>query len=471
MNVTHKSRLQQRISSGLFVILLLIAAGLTAWLSTRYSMQFDWTAGARNTLSETSRALLTALPEPVHITAYAREERTLRKQIQNLVGRYQRYDERVTLAFVNPDTVPDQVRDLGIDKDGTLVVEYQDRHELVTAHSEQTLSNAIQRVARNSDRWVIFVGGHGERAGAGEANHDLGAFGKELEARGFKLGNINLGVNNSVPEQTGVLVVASPRVNYLPGEVEVIKRYLDGGGNLLWLSDPGDPHGLQPLADYLGVVFLDGTVVDTAGQILGLQDPANVLVSDYPVHAITEGFHLLTLFPHVSAMVMQDDELWQRSVLLHSLPRSWTEIGPIEGEISFDPDAGEHRGPLALGMLLTRDLAAISLLPPAASAADEAATSDTPPPAREQRALVMGDGDFLSNSFLANGGNLDLGLKMIYWLTEDEQFLKVPAKTAPDVTLNLSPTATAIIGFGALFGIPALLLAAGIGIWLRRRRR
>ena len=83
----------------------------------------------------------------------------------------------------------------------------------------------------------------------------------------------------------------------------------------------------------------------------------------------------------------------------------------------------------------------------------------------------MGDGDFLSNTFLGNGGNLDLGLNTVNWLNHDDSLIAVGSRTAPDTTLNLSRTATAVMGFGFLFFLPLLLLGLGLTLWLKRRKR
>ncbi|MDX1527629.1 MAG: Gldg family protein, partial [Gammaproteobacteria bacterium] len=92
-----------KIQSALFVVLLLLVAGLTAWLSNRYVIRFDWTAAQRNSLSEASRQLLDQIDGPVKISAYAREERITRQAIRELVERYQAHKPDIELVFVNPD--------------------------------------------------------------------------------------------------------------------------------------------------------------------------------------------------------------------------------------------------------------------------------------------------------------------------------------------------------------------------------
>ena len=129
MRVTAKSRLRVRLENILFVALFLVVVGLLAWLSTRYNFQADWTATGRNTLSEASQTLLGRLEGPIQITAYAWEQPKLRSHIKALVERYRRHKPDISIDFINPNTVPDQVRELGV-TNGELIVSYGGRSAL-----------------------------------------------------------------------------------------------------------------------------------------------------------------------------------------------------------------------------------------------------------------------------------------------------------------------------------------------------
>ena len=85
--------------------------------------------------------------------------------------------------------------------------------------------------------------------------------------------------------------------------------------------------------------------------------------------------------------------------------------------------------------------------------------------------VVIGDADFISNTYLGNGGNIDLGLNLFNWLNHDDAFITITARTAGDVNLELGKVAQIVIGFGFLFGMPLLLLGSGLAIWWRRRNR
>lgn len=89
----------------------------------------------------------------------------------------------------------------------------------------------------------------------------------------------------------------------------------------------------------------------------------------------------------------------------------------------------------------------------------------------QQRIVVIGDGDFLSNAFLGNGGNLDLGLNIIQWLSRSDALINIPSKTAPDRKLELSPIASGAIAVGFLFVLPIVLIGTGAIVWFKRRRR
>ncbi len=453
MDVTTQSRRQLRLQNWFFVALFLTVIGLLAWLSTRYSFEADWTASGRHTLSEASSTLLQQLDGPITITSFSREDDLsgLRKRTKGLVSRYQRVKPDISLVFVDPDLEPDRVRAEGITLDGELIVEYGERSENLKAIGEQALTNALQRMMRSGERQIVFLSGHGERKFDGEANHDLGNWGRALAEQGFRFDYINLSITPAIPENTAVLVIANPQVAILPGELQLIQAYLHNGGNLLWFSDPGEKSGLDALADQLGLGFLPGTIVDPTGQMLGIEHPAFVIVAEYPAHPISEGLSTLTLYPKAHAIEVIDEKDFRALPLLNTLPRSWAELDKLEGSIGYDQGT-ERSGPLAIGSLLTRDHG-------------EGDNS------KQQRIVVLGDGDFLSNSYLGNGANQELGNRILNWLSHDDSHITIAPRTSPDTQLELTPTLSLVIGFGLLLVIPGFLIGSGITIWWKRRKR
>ena len=457
MQITPRTQLQSRLTSIVLTLLIVTLAGLVGWLSVRYTVEFDWTRSGRHTLSEASKQVLAKMDGPIKITAYSREDAGLRDAVRKFIHRYQKIKPDIELHFVNPDVVPDEVRSLGITSYNELLIHYQGRSQHVQPGNEQEFTNTLQRLARGSEYWVAFVEGHGERSALGEANFDLGMWGRQLKNRGFRAQPVNLANLQDVPENTRVLVIAGPQVDLLPGEIKHILDFVDQGGNLLWLVDPGPLHGLEGLAEKLHVNTGPGTVIDTAGRLIGLDDPTIVIetASLYPPHPATRGFTYTTLFPSVTSVTSDAPAPWRIQPLLTTGEHTWLETGKLEGEISFDKGQ-DIQGPLTIGLTLERDLAP--------GPGDKTSR-------HTQRIMVIGDGDFLSNTYIGNSGNQELGIRIINWLSNDDDFIPIPASTAPDLQLELSPVASGIIALGFLIVLPLLLFGAGGYIWWRRRKQ
>jgi gliding motility-associatede transport system auxiliary component len=440
-------KLMAKLHSILFYLLLLAVVGLTGWLSHHHVWVWDWSANSRNSLSQTSQTLLERLEEPLHITSFTPQSPELRRRISDVIDRYRRYRPDIRFDFVNPERQPELVRQLGIKVMGELRLEYQGRAENLSTISEDSISNAIQQLMQGETRWIGVVEGHGERRLDGRANHDLGGFGDELLRKGYKLKQINLATMINIPQNLSLLVIASPQVDYLPVEVDRLLEHIKAGGNLLWLFEPGPEHGLSRLKDNLGLHIIPGTIVDPNSASMRLPDPAMALVPRYSKHPATANFKLISVFPHAAAIEAVGETGWQAIPLLSTLAGSWNETGPIKGEISRNREQGEIAGPLTLGIAFSRKLEH-----------------------GQQNIIVIGDGDFLANTYLGNGGNLNLGLNLVRWLSNDNQLLDIPARTAPDLRLDLSTTASSVIGLGFLLLLPLLFIATGTIIWLRRRR-
>lgn len=467
MKVTRQSRRQVRVQNAVFLVLFAGVIGLLAWLTQDFSFQADWTAGNRNTLSETTQKLLQSTEGPLSITAFVAEDAELRQDIKERIKRYRRYRRDLELEFVNPDLDPARARQDGITRSGQLVLRLGERSEKLdfSLMNEQALANALQRLARAEERWIAVLEGHEERDPNGNNNQGWSQFSDVLRRGGFKVQPLNLIRTPQIPDNVSMLVIASPRRDLLPGEVAAIQAYVRSGANLLWLQDPGGGlYGLEPLADDLGVKFLQGVIVDANPELrllLGIQHPAVIPVVDYRVHPVTQDLGVQTLFPFAGAVEHQGSGDWRAEPFLVSLPQTWTEVAELSGEIAFEPESGDRRGPLTIGLSLTRKLTT--------AGTEEQGGADRTSPG-QQRIVVLGDSDFLANGFLGNGGNLELATNIFNWLSRDDALIAISPKTAPDTRLDLGDTSTIAIGIGFLIVLPLLLMTSGIVIWLKRRQ-
>ena len=268
MQANRRFRLRLRVQSGLFLILFFVLVTLIAFLARTYQKEWDVTRNARNTLSQATLDVLRQLDGPLTVTAYALAQDAsgteVHKVVEERMRPYRRAKPDFDLQLVDPRVDPKRTEAAGVRTPNELVIEYRKRteHLRFSEWNEQTFANALMRLARGSASLVMWLEGHGERRLDGIANHDLGEFGRQLQQKGLKINSLNLALAPEVPANIALLVITTPQADAQPEEAAKLQRYLANGGNLLWLIDPEPLHGLEPLAETLGLVLTPGIVVD-----------------------------------------------------------------------------------------------------------------------------------------------------------------------------------------------------------------
>ncbi len=286
MKITRRTQHLIRLQQAVFYLLLVAVIVLLAKVTIDTNRQFDWTANARHTLSDSSLQLLQELDEPVQLQVFVSPDYQYRSAVTELLGRYQQHSDKLDIRYIDPAFSPNIVREMNIQQQGEIVVSRGDQQQHVFDLSEQSLTNALISVSRLQQQWLVFIDGHGERSLFEQNNFSLSTWARQLENQGFKLHAQNLVDNPDLPDNTAALVIASPLRDWLPGEVALVRDYINDGGNLLWLADPEQTTSLAPLSEALGIEFAKGTVMDPNSIMLGLEDPRFVLISDYANHPV-----------------------------------------------------------------------------------------------------------------------------------------------------------------------------------------
>ena len=453
MKMSRKLRIQLFMQNSIFLILFLSLIGLVGYLSYEFHVARDITQSARNTLTEGSVNVLKQMQGPVTVTVYASADDSFRKTIVDFVSRYQRAKRDIIFKFVNPAENPKQAQELGVRAEGEFIVEYKNKSEhLLPPIVEQDMTNALVRLSRDKSRNVMFLDGHGERSLIGLKNNDLGEFGKQLEKKGFKLSNPDLTQSIDVPSNGAMLVIASPQVDISELEINKIKKYVAEGGNLLLLLDQESLHGLGPISELIGLQLTPGVVIDPAAAQYG-GDYKLAFAVQYGEHAITNGFNLRTLFPLARQIgANSQDQGWSISHLVDVASSGWLETGNLEEKPKFDAKK-DVPGPINVAIAMERKIEN-----------------------KTQRVVVVGSGAFLSNTFVGNGGNLDLGINMVNWLAGDDSLITIQPRPLKDVNVSIPHNVTnyalgVLVFMGSQLGLPLLLMLVGVAIWWKRRKR
>jgi len=447
MKINARFRLQVLVQNSLFVVLLIAIVGSILYLTKDVKTQWDLTQSKRNTLSQASVEVLNEISGPVTITAFATTrdaEGNLRQLIQDFIAPYQRAKENISLTFVDPREDPARAKQAGVRVDGELVVEVNNRSENLDTLTEQELTNLLVRLMRSSEHLIVALDGHGEGRLNKPANFDLGDIGARLEAQGFRTGSVNFAVAQDVPDNASVLVIAGPRVDLLPGEVNRIKRYLEKGGNLLWLVDYESLRGMDAIADFLGLDMIDGVVIDPAAGAQRLP-PTISLASGYAEHVVTNRLTSNTVFPFARRLAAYEGTSFHFTSLVEAAAGGWLETSGLMNA-QFDRDS-DVPGPITVSAALERDVGN-----------------------RKQRIVVIGSGRSLTNEYVGMLGNMDLGINIMNWLAGEDSLIIIQPKSRIDLTLELSRGALTAISFGFLIFLPIGFLLAGGIIWWRRRK-
>jgi ABC-type uncharacterized transport system involved in gliding motility auxiliary subunit len=463
MKINRNLRFQMLAQSWLFVVLFILLVILIGYLTNQYRVAKDITQANRNILTQGSVNILKQMKDPVNITVYATNDDanrgdTFRKGMIDFVARYRREKKNITLTFINPSEEPKLAQEAGVKQDGETVVEYNKRSEHINPpFAEQEMTNLLVRLSRTNTQAVMFLDGHGERHLQGIKNHDIGEFGKQLEAKGFKFANPDLTIAQAVPANGAMLVIASPQVDVSDIEAKKIKAYLEAGGNILWLLDDNNLRGMQEVADYLGIKVSPGIAVDMTAAQYGA-DAKVAFASLYGDHPITRNFQLRTLFPEAHEVDAQasDEFGWKVGRLVEVAPNGWLDSDKSTADVKnqkvvFD-EKTDKRGPINIGVALEREYGK-----------------------KGQRVVVMGNANFLSNTFITNGGNLDFGINIVNWLAGDDKLITIQPMPLKDINVTIPNDAKGhaiawTVFHGFQYFIPLGFFVAGFWLWWKRRK-
>lgn len=427
----------------LLSLLVVVLASAGAWLSTRLPWSVDWSAAGRGGLSDATLYVLRNLSEPVHLTAFVRDEPVVRRMISQLVERYAQVYPSIALRFVDPVREPQQVAAVTGANEGMVLLVYGSRRQLINGFTEPRLTSGLLRVQRAENRFVLFVTGHGERDPKETGSRDMSAFAARLRLQGVQVQTLHLAQIGVIPDNTAALVIASPQVRFLAQEIALIRQYVQRGGNVMWLAEPGYLAGLESLASELGVEVSAQPLRDPRARTVPGADDSMALGVEYGAQlGLLQGFNQVTAFAGAAGVTAKAPGF----VVTPLVP--WTQtIVPAEDHAGRSlPD------PMMLAVALERDVPVSGIV-------------------HTQRIVVAGDGDFLSNAYLGTGGNLELGLRFANWVQQDDVAVNVPAVVAADARLQVSTTLLVVLGVGFLFILPIGLSVTGMMVWRQRRRR
>lgn len=338
-------------------------------------------------------------------------------------------------------------------------------NDMVRVPTESEISAAIKRLVIDQLPVVGFVSGHGERDSKSSQDRDYKTITQEKTFRysmvnqGFDFKEIDLA--KDIPADINILVVANPRKNYSESELQILHRYVEKGGNMLLTGEPEQAAIFNEIARPLGVTLEEGVLVKQQEalqpDLLTLQPTAAGADFSFYLKPLISRQEVITM-PGAAGLVVTTDSPFKATALFASdSSGTWNELQQgnfIDAKPAFDPELGEKQGARPTVLALSRTLGK-----------------------KEQKILVTGDADWISNSELfiqrnqVNAVNFSLVSAAFSWLSDGEVPVDMRLKDPIDKTLRIGESSWTYFSILFKIIIPLGMLAIGLIIWIRRRGR
>ena len=456
-------------------VLAILFLGMVNYLGARHYQRKDFTKMKIYSLSDQTKAILKELKQPVKLIVFFQPTHPLYVPIRELLNNYQyQGGENIEVEFIDPERDLARAKLLAdkykIDDLNLVIFESGDRNKYIgnqeiadydyqgflggaprlkAFKGESAFTSAILSVTEARQPVLYFVKGHGEKEIGQYAPEGYSDASKLLQRNNFKIEELVLVRESQIPENSDLVIIAGPTTSLTDQEVKILNQYLSAGGKILIMVDPLANTGLVEFLKQWRVSLGDDIVVDPAKK-LPFVSPANLFVSDYGSHPITEKMKgLATMYPLVRSVGILSFSVEGVTVteLAKTTSYGWGEVKVQETQFTFN-EGEDRKGPVPIAVAVEKKI------------------SDQ----KSARMVVIGDSEFLINSQVGNLGNKDFFLNIVHWLVQQEKRIAIGPKIPEEVYLNLTRSQMDGILLQTVVGLPALtLIAGGIVLWRRRK--
>jgi len=275
---------------------------------------------------------------------------------------------------------------------------------------------------------------------------------------GFNVDTLNLTAQD-IPDNCTALILADPKMNMSMAAQNRLRQYVQHGGNMLILGEPGKQAVLNPVLQQMGVQLMNGQLVqpsyhETPDKVTPYLTADNSSLSETLAGvrpSLVRGDTPRLLMPGVMGMAYSTDSAFAVRPLLMSRPGStWLKAGNLVIDSTLpamNPAEGDvQENSFTTAVQLTRRLNS-----------------------KEQRIIICGDADFASN--MRFKGNYDYLIALYSWVTYNE-FPVVMFRAGPkDILLNTGERGAYTQKILYVWILPGIILLSAVILLIRRKRQ
>jgi ABC-type uncharacterized transport system involved in gliding motility auxiliary subunit len=436
----------------IYTLVVIAILGLANWFVSRHDKTWDLTPNKKYSLAPQTVKLLKNLNQDVTIYVFDRERSFGERR--DLLNMFSSVSRRVNVRYVDVDRQPGLAKQYGVRTYGTILVAAGDRHFEAQSDTEEAISNALIRVFKGQ-RTACFMEGHGERELESPDRIGYSRVKKEFENENYQTENVTLMQKMEIPSDCSMVMVAGPKNDYLPQEVDTIRKYVMGGGRAMFMLDPGvDLPELSKLLAGWNVTVQNDLVIDQnpVAQIFGTE-PTMPLILKYGSSPIVQPIaREASLFPFTRSFSVGKD--YKAGVTTDSFCETSTEsfgvadFNPKMRQVSFRAGK-DFKGPLTVAVSGT--------------------LSGEGEKKAEGRFIALGTSMLPANAFLGFQANRDLFMNMVNWLSADVDLISIRPKPPESQHLTMTTAQMSKLFWLGVIGLPLLIVMAGTLVWWERR--
>lgn len=439
----------------------------------------DFTAEKLYTLSDESKEQVANIEQNVTLYFFGYDEEDT---AVILAKQYNDTNDKINIQLINTSERPDLAAQYGVSTNSQLVaVQSSQRYKIIDASemytfdsstyqtidiTEQKLTNAILDVTIAQKPQIYFLTGHGEYGI--DSSLPMEQLKVYIENDVNDVNSLDL-LTSDMPETCDVLVIANPTSDFTDLETEKIQNYINNGGNIMWLQDPyafntnqGELTNVNKILSQFGISFSNGVVCEQSSDNMLVNSPDLIIpqmtYNDIVKDLYTDG--MIALLDAGKINNVSEEEMESLGVtaspFLQSTDNSFYRED-INSDITKKLDTDEE-GPFVLGEILTKQI-------------DDDTKSTL---VAYSNALFATNYTIqLSNSFgtpITIRQNKDIVLNTIAYLSNREDAIRI-RKDVGGVSFQAATESQNRVVLGIIFGVPILIIIAGIVIAIIRKVR
>lgn len=446
-----------------FVVLFnLIAATLPTTITN-----IDCTASKLYSITDDTKKILAALDQDVELYVLA-SEKSRDEQLADTLQKYEELSDNIKVTYMDPAVSPNFYQKytndpvsansvIAVCGERSKIIDYSEVYETEVDYqtysskttgydAEGKLTSAVQYVANEDMETVYAVTGHGESSVSGR-------FKEAIEKMNLGLNELNLLEEDAVPKDCQALLILGPVSDFSKDDADKVQNYLSDGGKALITTQYTDEpmENFQSILTAYGLQLNNGMVIETDDGNY-YQNPMYLLPEisyDTVTAEVSDTYVFAPYAQGLTQIQEQEDDSISYTELLGTSEQAFLKTD-VQNMTSFEKEEGDVSGPFTIGI----------------SVADSESNAQI----LVYTSTMMFSDDADQQVSGNNSALFASSVRSIAAQADTSGLIVIPVKPYTLESLIISQGTILLTGFCCVIAVPVLLAAAGILIWLRRRK-